>query len=394
MNVSRYFVPLWLLLALIPPVIAFGADEKGETNDYVPQPGVFPPANVGKYLSGELIYIDPVNRRGGIRLAGNEKNRYHKGPLHYFALLPYGTVHRHGALAELRDLPIGTHVHGYFLLPPVGEEETIPPLPEDQAGYEVAHNHVLSLEDDFSFYQRQGQSWKVVSLDVENEKISLEPVGNLAKDGINTPYTFDIDAVTRVWRGRQMVDLAEIAPGVVVQLNLAWSQGWRNKEYSVEEIWLDQAGRDFAREMQLRRHVRFQRQRWVPGWIDEVERFDFGGGEVTLTFFRVDPSLLAEFKQEQADGFGVACAEKTLRTWFHRGDKKIGKVIAWNELPDPPIGSSGVQVRLKFTELLEGYRPGNCVRIKCHSWKFVTMPPEERITSVEEQRRDSKLGLP
>lgn len=362
--------------------------------EYVPEPSQFAPQDRSKYLAGELVFIDPVNRRGGIRLDGDKTGRYHTGPLHYFALLPYGMVWHNGAMAEIRDIPIGTHVHGYFFLPPKGEEDTIPPLPEDQQNFQVQHNHAILLEDDFSFYQRRGQAWKVVSVDAETEKIRVTPTGTMAKDGINTAYTFDINTISRVWKNRRLSDLKDIADDTIVQFNLTWSQGWRDREFTVSDIWLDDESRNFATELQQRRHLRYQRQRWVPGWIDDVEHFDFGGGMLTLTFFDVDPLLIDDFRKEQADGFGVACAEKTLRTWFHRADKKIGKVVEWKEDKDSPLGSSGVQVRLKFTELLDGYRPGACVRMKCLSWKFVTMPPEERVTSREVQQRGSRLGLP
>lgn len=355
--------------------------------DHVPKPGEFPPPDSGRYLAGELIMIDPVNRRGGLRLDGNGPgDRYHSGPLHSFALLPYGMVWFNGAPAELRDLPFGTHVHGYFFVPPAGEENTIPPLPKGQAQFEIKQNHALSLEDDFSFYQRRGQAWKVVSLDAAKGKINVAPTGKMALDGINKPYTFDIDSVTRVWKERRLVDLKDITPDTIIQLNLTWSQGWHDKEYGVADVWLDEESRKFATELQRRKHVRYERQRWLPGWVDAVENFDFGGGIVTLTLFGgMDQSLYDDLKTTQDKGFGVAAAEKTLRTWFHRADKKIGQVLEWKEAPNPPPGSSGIQVRLKFTELLDGYRPGHIVRVKCHDWIFVTMPPEERMKSLEDR---------
>ena len=138
-----------------------------------------------------------------------------------------------------------------------------------------------------------------------------------------------------------------------------------------------------------------QKQRWLPGWIDHVEHHDFGGGILTVTLFGdMDPSLYADLKATQEKGFGVASAEKTLRTWFHRADKKIGQVLEWKEQVNPPPGSSGIQIRLTFTELLEGYRPGRSVRVKCHDWLFVTMPPEERMKSLDEQKRSAVLSLP
>jgi hypothetical protein len=366
-----------------------------ESKDYVPQPGKFPFPNTGTYLAGELAFVDHVNRRGGLRLDGDGSDRYHSGPLHYFAMLPYGEISSNGAPAELRDIPLGTHVHGYFFLPPVGEEATIPPLPKDMARYQFKQNHAVSLEDDFSFYQRRGQSWKVVSIDPVKGKINVTPTGQLVKDGLNTAYTFDIDDITKVWKGRTQVELADIAPDQTVQFNLGWSPGWRDKEFGVAEIWLDDASRKFATDLQRRRHVKFQKQRWLPAWIDAVEDNDFGGGTVTLTLFGgFDPSLYAELKATQEKGFGVAVADKTLRTWFHRSDKKIGQVLEWKETANPPTGSSGIQVRMKFTELLDGYRPGRVVRVKCHDWIFVTMPSEERIKTNEEQQRSAIFSLP
>ncbi len=390
--ISRY-APLLGQPALFI-VIAFSVPSLAQ--EYVPKPGQFPAAGTGTYLAGELVVIDPVNRRGGLRLDGNEPHdRYHSGPLHYFAMLPYGMVSYHGAPAELRDIPLGTHVHGYFYVPPVGEEATIPPLPKDMERYELKHNHAVSLEDDFSFYQRRGQSWKVASIDSSKGKINVVPAGQMAKNGINTPYTFDIDDLTKVWKGRTLVDLADIAPEQVVQFNLGWSPGWRDKEFNVAEIWLDDDSRKFATDLQRRRHVKYQKQRWLPGWIDSVEDNDFGGGTVTLTLFGgMDPSLYADLKATQDKGFGVAVAEKTLRTWFHRSDKKIGQVIEWKETETPPPGSSGIQVRMKFTELLDGYRPGRCVRVKCHDWIFVTMPSEERVKTMEEQKRSAVFSIP
>ena len=109
--------------------IVFGQEKP----DVILKPGEFPPPGSGTYIAGELVVIDPVNRRGGLRLDGDGPGgRYYDAPLHYFAMLPYGMLWYNGAPAELKDIPPGTHVHGYFYLPPVGEEETIPPLPKTQ----------------------------------------------------------------------------------------------------------------------------------------------------------------------------------------------------------------------------------------------------------------------
>ncbi len=380
----RHFLQSLGVTAAVLPSLARAQNQpdKLEKPGAAPKFGEFPPPGAGHYLAGELVMLDPVNRRGVLRLERNEQNKAQ----HFFALLPYAMCWVNGAPAELRDIAIGTHVHGYFLAAPPGEEKALPPAPKGWTASDSPHTHALSLEDDFSFYQRRGQSWKVTALNEAKGKLHVVTTGPASKDGITGPYIFDIDHVARVWKGRGLVNVSDLTPETLVQFNLAWSQGWRDREFTVSEIWLDDESRKLATELQRRRHVRYQRQRWLPGWIDAVEHFDFGGGLVTLTLFGgMDASLYHDLKTTQDKGFGVAVAEKTLRTWAHRSDKKIGQVIEWKETANPPPGSSGIQVRLKFTELLDGYRPGHLVRVKCHDWIFVTMPAEERMHALEDR---------
>ena len=380
-SIARSVDVILLLLAVLISAAPSFAQNK---NDYVPQPGQFPPPDSGRYIAGELIGVDPVNRRGLLRIDG-DPNRYEVEVLHPFAMLPYGMLWYNGAPAELRDIPIGTHLHGYFFLPPQGEDATLPPS-RGQAKYALPQNHAILLEDDFSFYQRRGQAWKVVSLDLTKGKIQVISTGQAAKDGLNGLRTFDIDSSARVWKERKLVELADIAPEQIVQFNLTYAPGFAEGEHSVSEIWLDEESRKASTELQRRRHIKYQRIRWLPGWIDHVEHNDFGGGIVTLTLFGgMDPSLYDDLRATKEKGFGVAAAEKTLRTWFHRADKKIGQVVEWKEIENPPLGSSGIQLRLKFTELLEGYRPGRIIRLKCDSWLFITVPPEERVKSLDER---------
>jgi hypothetical protein len=44
--------------------------------------------------------------------------------------------------------------------------------------------------------------------------------------------------------------------------------------------------------------------------------------------------------------------------------------------------------------LLAGYKRGRCVRVKAENWKWVSVPPEERITSREEQEQSARMVLP
>ena len=166
-----------------------------------------------------------------------------------------------------------------------------------------------------------------MSIDVKKGKLDVAPTGKLVKDGINGTHTFDIDSVTRIWKERNSSIWPSLVAEQTVQLNLSWSPGCaKTRNSSSTDVWLDEESRKFATELQRRRHVRYQQQRWLPGWIDHVEHFDYGGAIITITLFGgMDPSLYDDMKATRETGYWVAAAEKTLRTWFHRADRKIGR---------------------------------------------------------------------
>src|SRR5579872_2275008 len=67
------------------------------------KPLEFPPENTAQRVSGELTRIDAFRRSGELRVDGSGESRE-------FALLPFGNAAYLGAEADLRELPIGTHV--------------------------------------------------------------------------------------------------------------------------------------------------------------------------------------------------------------------------------------------------------------------------------------------
>lgn len=370
--------PLPLLLALTAPIFA---------EDYVPKLGEFPPADAtAHYFAGELVSIDHVNRRGALRLDGDGvDDKYHGADSHRFALLPYGTVRYHGAPAELRDIPIGTHLHGYFFLPPVGDK-TIP-APKGNASYVPKYNHALSLEDDFSFYQRRGESWRIVSVDPKNGRLKVALTGDGGMDALKGEQNFLCDASTRVWKGRQIVSLQNVAADQVVQLDLTWAPDWQNGQFHVADIWIDPESRDVAVEVQRQIHIRHQRHRWLAGWVDHVDHQAGGKGIVTVTLFGgMDPTLYdAARAQAKGGGASIAAAEPTLRSWWQEHDSKNGPILDFKDIPNPPRGSSGLQLRVQIAELLEGYRPGRIVRFRPNGFPNVKLPPEERVKSLEDR---------
>ncbi len=356
----------------------------------------FPALKDAKFFSGELAVLDPINRRAGLRIdcAPRENKRESSAPLHYFAMLPTGEIWFHGAPATFQDIPPGTHVQGYFIPAPAGSGTRIAPPPADLADLVPAQNHAILIEDDVSFARRIGFRWKVVRVLTETSKLQIEPVGNTATDGPSGPLTLDFDLATRIWEKGAPVTMDRVKEGAIVDINFARGINWTDHEFGTDDIWLDEHSLSQAREAQERRNVRYHRVRWLPGIVEAVEPFDHGGGLVTIALVGgVAQQLLDDLRKDQNERIAVASAEPTLRTWRHRGDRVFAKLRRWEDAKPFP-GFSGVRLHLKFSELLDHFRPGNAVRVKAESWLFISNTPEERIKSLEDRGASQTLRLP
>jgi hypothetical protein len=53
---------------------------------------------------------------------------------------------------------------------------------------------------------------------------------------------------------------------------------------------------------------------------------------------------------------------------------------------DPPLGSSGTQIRFETDLIIEGIRPGRTVRVRPGNWPLVQVPREEYINDGLEER--------
>jgi hypothetical protein len=324
--------------------------------DHVPKPGEFPPAGAGVQMAGDLVVVDPMNRRGGLRIdrgPGTPEKRL------FFQMLPYGMARYHGAPAELRDIPPGTHVHVRLLLPPEAEKDLVPPLSEEEAKNPanrlLRYTHALEIEDDFSFYSRRGRAWKE----------------------------------------RRLVSRDAIEPGQIVQVNLTWSMPNQKQEYGITDLWLDEESRAAFTELQRENHLMHQKSRFVPGWVDAVENGDTGRGVVTVTLFGgMDPSLYEELETAKDKVLQLTVAEPTLRTWlYHQENAPRGNVVSWSRVPEPPPGSSGIQLKLDV-ELRQGFMPGRVVRAKRPGWIYVLLPHDEWLMSEADLQKASKWELP
>jgi hypothetical protein len=261
-------------------------------------------------------------------------------------------------------------------------------------------NHVMVLEDEPSHCLREGLVWKLREVDLNKEDnlllASREP--RQGGDTNATPEKLTFDAATRFWRGRECLSLQEwigeghwpaegkkTLEGAPVLLGLTWkpTPGGIFTRFHVSDIWLDETSIQRAAHNQTETHKAFIRSRWMPAWVDSVEYGKFGRATVTATLFGgMDPSLYADFKQgEQVLMNG---AENTLKhTAGGYGPSHIAskgpllQVIKTSE--NPPMGSSGIQIRFETDLIIEAIRPNRVVRVRPAAWRNVHLPPEETI---------------
>lgn len=319
--------------------------------------GEFPPAGSAHYISGELIAVDHVNRTGVLRQdrTGAQRTDEYDRPLP-FALLPYGSVRYHGAIAELRDIPIGTHLHGQF-------------YQAERNGKQVFYS-VLKLEDDFSHMAAAKRTWRIEELAPNKNTLTVRGIGpNDESD--EKPTIFQLRPATRVWKGRGYGSLADLAVGQTVLINLTVCT--LKGPGRCTDIWIDDESRNVATAQQGEVHRLYQREHGLAGWVNEV---DNKNRIVTVTLFDgFDPALKSDFQRNQH--VAAAVAEATLRTHDQINDVGRGPIVEVQETSPEP-GSSGIRLKFKPNELLEGYRPQRILRLFGNGWHVDDLPREEQ----------------
>lgn len=399
----------WGLVAvcLVLPTLAVAAPpEKDEP--FRPEVGKFPPIDKAHSYRGELVFVDHANRRGSIRLQGS--GMFFRNDPHPFAMLPYGVVRYRGAPADLRDIPLGTVMHVWAFLPPDPKTSAVPVLPVNSkkldgnhnrgAGIFPAENHVLLLEDEPSHCLREGKIWKLKEVDVQNNAgmmiASREPKKGSDSKTVEEKLTFD--AATRIWRGRECLHVEDLVAdgtwpangkkplgGASVLLGITWKPTPDGifTRFHISDIWLDDAAIQRAAKNQTEAHKAFIRSRWMPAWVDAVEYGKFGRATVTATLFGgMDASLYADFKK---DGPAMMNAvENTLKhTHGAYGPAHMasrGSILEVKQSTvEPPLGSSGIQIRFETDLIIEGLRTGRVVRVRPNTWPQVQVPREEYL---------------
>lgn len=346
-------------LALAFLALALAADDPPAWTQH--RPGEFPAAGTAKEISGELIGLDHIARAGTLRVDRNDSQRTDDYDAALpFSLLPYAKTMLHGSYAELRDVPIGTHLHGLFFVQDAPAKNQKP-----------VFNRVLQLEDDFSHFTRLKKTWRVDAVAIDKHTLTVTGV---VEGGATDPKPTILQIVpaTRVWKGKGFGTLKDLAPGqqILANLTVCTLKG----PGRATDLWLDDESRATARERQFEVHKLWQREHGLGCWIDAV---DNPAGKVTVTFFdAVDPSILKEFKVK--DHVAAAVAEESLRTYDQNNDVRRGEILEIKTLPLVP-GSSGVQLTFKPNPLLEGYRPKRYLRVFSAGWRVDDLPREERL---------------
>ena len=382
------------LFADEPPQYRTDANQDTSLPWYQPVPGEFPPEDAAHYFAGELMGGDHLERIVTIRVDRNDSQTRDQFDHPVTAtMLPYGSIYYQGQPAALQDIPIGTHLHGWFFERPEGEEKhwtiergKLKNVYGRRESPEIDFSRCLRLEDDFSYHTRRKQLWKVDEVDLVTNKL----IATLEEDGKPTgkPMEFDLKSSTVVYQGDGFGTLESIKPGQRVLMSLTWATIYGPGR--VFRIWLDEESRKLASTRQLERHRVHMRERGLPGWVDVV---DDKQKLVTITFFEgIDPTLFRELgvivpeplgwptsggaKDDLAPKGTIAVARECLMTYDPVNDRKGGNIVKTSKVPIRP-GCCGVQIQVQCGMLLEGYRPTKIVRFYPAIWEVVALPREE-----------------
>ncbi len=398
----RLLLSIFATLPLLAPALLWADPDPRIAFDHA-----FPDADADTYYAGELILVEHVNRRGILRLDRDGMiNKYHWDLPHEFQMLPYASITYRGAVTELRDVPLGTHLHGLFYLGPEGDYEVKPPVSGYAAGNMTKpdlrsvvsqFSRVLRLEDDFSYFLRHGVGWKIAALG-EDETLTAELVhlenGESATElgetvGMAGEQVFHLDQGCRVWQGRVIASLADLAEGQVVQMNLGRVSllGSHKRDGLCREIWIDQESWNVATEQQRQLQIAYQKRRGVSAMVMKTESMPGEGarGHMTVQLHAgLDPELIEAIKE--AKSVAVWAVEPSLRGY--ENDSKPASELKIREIDNPAPGSSGVEIRMHLYELLEGFRAGRTVRIAPRDWVVPERPLEERLWPRDTRKFD------
>lgn len=374
-------------LLILASLSAWSANEPSKF-----QPWAFPPENTGYYIAGELIAQNHIQATGTLRVDRTDAQRRGDWDLPLdFAMLPYGSISYHGAPADMRHIPIGTHLHGLFY---EGGQKSVDAAKLEpkvrRSSLDSKYNRVLKFEDDFSRDTRLKRTWRVDEVALDAGTITVTGVTDGKAD--LKPTMFHVTLGTRVWKGKGIGTLQDLKVGQQITMNLTYCT--LKGPGRCVAIWMDDEARKLATTHQIEIHRQFMREHGLPGVISKV---DNAKGIVTVALFGgFDTKLMDDFASNAAlaaaakgppfvpgpglvDPIAVtgAVAEDNLRTWDQINDRKVGPLLETIQTAPQP-GFSGYQIRFQPSLLLEGFRPQRIIRVWPSKWKVDDLPREER----------------
>ena len=310
---------------------------------YLPKPLEFPPHHSDRRISGELVSVDFIHRTGQFRVSKT-------GELVDFTMPPYGAVNYLNAEADLRDIPLGTDFLFF--------------LNRDKAG---GFTRLATMQDQFTMDASHSFSYRLEEAKLgEGRLLTTKQSVSKNQPDLGQKELF-VKPETRVWKGGQPAKLTDLAVGDELLFNTtgktADNAGW------CTDIWVGADTQKLATEQQAKKFAEFTKRRGLPGWIDKTE-----GNLVTVTLFSGDAR---SFKQTWMSEFAVGAsggklcvANDELRTWNPGVDGERFSVMEVRDTAKESYGCSGVQVVLKVTNMLEGFRRGRVVRVFSPAWKM------------------------
>ena len=325
---------------------------------YINAPRAFPTWEQTKPIDGSLVEVDVIHRTAIVREDGSDT-------LHAVTMPANGVISRIGVWSDLRDVPLGTHGR-WYLLP-------------DKRG---ALTQLGAFHDDATLSARENVRFRVEAIDAASSTISIQPMKGDQPAAGATKIALKTDQYTRFRKGNADAKFADVAVGDLLTLNRSGDSA----AHRASEVWIGADAQTRAVEGQLKAHLEFLKVRGLPAWVEAID-----GKNLVLTPFAASPAdllaimKLADIKPEEwAKGgrgtAGTVVANQELRSYNPPVDREWGRWVDWQPVESHGIGHGGHRWTVTVNHLLEGFRPGEVVRVFARdNWKVEDMPFGEGI---------------
>ncbi len=317
-------------------------------------PGAFPPAHSQHEVWADLVEVDAAARTARLRSERGERLDVR--------LPPCAAVLYRGAEAELEEVPPGTRLR-------VG-------LHLDAAG---AFTWATTFTDDFTSFSSSASTWRIEAIQPGDGPApsqppalarlvvarQLERITNYKNEQVRPPDVsrcrLAIDAQTRIWKGDQRIQLADLAVGDELLADL----GGRSptSDGRCADLWLGAEGCRQVAERQRSRHRALVKARGMTALVERVD-----ARLVRLVFCaasRADFPALCD-----GDPWGKPVWVQPLDGRL-QATAPLAKVNFHTHLPEGDtagtLGCSGVRWELEF-EQPAGWKPGQALRVLKDGW--------------------------